>query len=100
MPLGGDTLEKGSTIIITLKGIKNQNSVKDAGDFSITTLQFIDGEYYVVDESKSETSFVAVSGKVEPIGDILVSNPQNGVQDASYSFKFILEDDLPSSAYV
>jgi hypothetical protein len=63
-------------------------------------LQFIDGEYYVVDESKSETSFVAVSGKVEPIGDILVSNPQNGVQDASYTFKFTLEDDLPSSAYV
>lgn len=48
----------------------------------------------------SETSFVAVSGKVEPIGDISVSNPQNGVQDSSYTFKFTMEDNLPSSAYV
>jgi hypothetical protein len=55
----GQILRADSTITLRIKGLKNQFSAKDAGDFTITTQNKIGDQYYTVDESTSPTSFVA-----------------------------------------
>jgi len=43
MVASGATLDAGETAILKVKGVKNQNSAKDAGGFVFTTLAFLDG---------------------------------------------------------
>ena len=45
----GLSAAEGSTFKVKIEGIFNQNSAKDAGDFTITTQNKIDGEFYTVD---------------------------------------------------
>jgi len=42
-------VDEGSTFTVKIEGIFNQNSAKDAGDFTITTQNKIDGAFYTVD---------------------------------------------------
>jgi len=90
----------GEKVILKLKGIKNQNSAKDAGDFEITVMSFVDGDYYVVDIGKSTESYVAVVGKIDAIGDIEINDPTNDAKDVIYTLTFTLEDSVPSSGYL
>lgn len=71
-------LPAGSTVNLTIKGVQNQNSAKDAGDFTIITQNLYEGKYYVVDEHTSSNSFVATTGKIVGTGPIEVDNPTNG----------------------
>lgn len=45
----GSTAEAGSAFTLVISDIANQNSVRDAGDFEITTYNEINGQFYIVD---------------------------------------------------
>lgn len=96
---GEKPIPGGTTVTITVKNIKNQRSAKDAGGYTLTTLQKINGNYYRVDEASAETSFVATPGKIFE-GAVEIDNPKNSAQDVTYSFKFKMEDEIPASGYV
>lgn len=97
-PAGG--IPSGTNVILKIKGIKNQKSAKDAGDFTITTKAFLEGEYYTVDTGSSDISYTAVVGKIDAIGDIEIDDPTNAAQDVVYTLTFTLEDAVPSSGYL
>jgi hypothetical protein len=81
-------------------GIANQDSVRDAGDFEITTRNMIDGVFYVVDSTYVAKSFVAMTGRVDAVGDLIIPNPVNSQRSNIYSLTFILEDKLPEAGYI
>jgi hypothetical protein len=60
----GTILPAGSTINLIIKGVKNQNSAKDAGDFTVITQNLYEGKYYIVDQQTSSNSFVATTGNI------------------------------------
>lgn len=99
MPVG-EKYPDGSVIFYIIKGIKNQNSAKDAGEFTVTTLNYIDGEYYAVDTQTEPTSFTAIPGKISIVGEIEIIDAENAMKDAQYNLKFISEDSLPTAGYV
>lgn len=96
----GETLAAGEFINLKIKGVKNQNSARDAGDYVVTTMDNYGGEYYAVDTAIGKTSYVAVVGKIIPKGAIEVDNPTNSAQDVTYKLKFQLEDAIPKSGYI
>lgn len=65
-------------------------SAKDAGSYSITTLQKIDNQFWVVDTVESPTSFVAKPGSITKSGDLLVEEPQNDKKYNDYTLTFTL----------
>lgn len=94
------TYNAGTKISYTLKGIKNQMSAKDAGSFTVKTLDLVKGAYYLVDEQTASTSFTASTGKINPVGEITMSDPTNSAKNVEYSFKFTMDHDLPPSSYI
>lgn len=66
----------------------------------ITTYNKFDGQQYIVDQSVSDTSFIALTGKIDAVGGIEVDNPTNAALDAVYTMTFTLEDAIPKSGYV
>ena len=52
-------------------------SSKDAGGYSITTLQKLDNQYWVVDTVDETTSYVAKPGSVVKKGELVVVEPVN-----------------------
>lgn len=83
-----------------MDGIANQDSVRDAGDFEITTRNMIDGTFYVVDQTYVSKSFVAITGRVDAIGDLKIPKPVNSQRSNIYSLTFKLEDKLPKAGYI
>jgi hypothetical protein len=73
----GQILRAESTITLRIKGLRNQFSAKDAGDFTITTQNKIGNQYYTVDESTSPISYVAKPGNIAPTASIVTSDPTN-----------------------
>ena len=71
----GETLAAGEMVIFTIKGVQNQNSAKDAGSYEISTWEFYEGDYYMVDKTSSETSYTALPGKIVAVGVVEVDNP-------------------------
>jgi hypothetical protein len=51
--------ESGSAFTLVISGIANQNSVRDAGNFEITTYNEINGQFYIVDSQFTASSYVA-----------------------------------------
>lgn len=66
----------------------------------VTTQDFVDGVYYSVDEQLSSTSFTATPGKINPVGEIEISDPTNAAKDVMYNLKFTMDHDLPPASYV
>ena len=66
----------------------------------MTTLNYIDGEYYTVDTQTEPTSFTAIPGKISNVGPIVIIDAENSMKYAQYNLKFITEDSLPTSGYV
>ena len=97
----GETLAGGSLMFIKIGGVKNQNSVKDAGDFVVETMDNYSGKYYTVDKGTSKTSFIANSGKIiSTTPQIDIDNPTNSAKDVTYTLNFKMEDAIPKSGYI
>lgn len=96
----GTVLEPNSTVTVKIPGLKNQFSAKDAGDFTITTQNKIDGQYYTVDESTSPISFTATPGDITATAKISPSDPTNDAKSNIYTFKFRLENEVPKAGYI
>jgi hypothetical protein len=95
-----ETFAAGTQIQIVVGGIANQDSVRDAGDFEITTMNFIDGSFYVVDSTIVAKSFIAMTGRIDAVGDLKVPSPVNSQRSNIYTLTFILEDKLPKAGYI
>lgn len=93
-------LKGSSNITLLIEGIKNQVSAKDAGDFSISTYDMYNERYYMVDEATSSTSFVATPGAVTRIAEIVSSNPTNDAILNVYTFKMIMNHEIPRAGYI
>ena len=87
-------------IHLTLKRIKNPSSAKDAGSFTVTTLQYMNNSYYDVDSLELDRSFVPVPAQIEPLGQIKISNPMNSARQVEYEFNFMVLSDTPSASYL
>ena len=100
VPANGVKVDEGSTFRVKIQNIVNQNSAKDAGDFTITTQNKIGDDFYTVDQQTSEESFVATPGLITADGDIVISNPTNDAKSNIYTMTFILTDKVPSAGYI
>jgi len=54
----------GEKIEFYVYGVRNQRSSKDAGGMKITTFTKINGDFYVVDNGETKSSFIAEAGKI------------------------------------
>jgi hypothetical protein len=107
--LEGEVIPAGTQMQLNVHDIKNQDSAKDAGDWMVHTYIKWGDNYYLVDEGRSETSFIAQTGKIDPEPNplttpgaqpITIDNPTNSAVNAEYTFKFKLEDSIPASGYL
>lgn len=96
-------------MILNVHDIKNQNSAKDGGDWTAHTYIEYEEKFYLVDEGYSPTSFIAETGKVDPVPNpfddpsarpIKINTPQNSAVNVAYTFSFKMEDAIPASGYL
>jgi len=94
------TIPENYPFVLEIPGVKNQNSARDAGDWSVTTYLNYDGFYYEVDTLTVDKSFTAVVGAVSSTYPIEVTNPINYGQNSIYTLKFITENDIPANGFI
>ena len=85
---------------LTVQGLTNQISTKDAGLFSITTYDVFGGIPYVVDTVVIPTSYKATQGVVSQNGTVQFENPQNFARGGVYTFRFTTQSRIPPQGFV
>lgn len=78
-----------------VEGIENQRSARDAGGFTISTFDQIDGQFYTIDTTTTTSSFVATPGYIIASGNILIDSPTNYRDSSVYTLIFNAPSSIP-----
>jgi hypothetical protein len=87
-----------ATFTLKINGLKNPDSVKQAGDWTVTTYNEVGGSYYVVDTGTSTTgTYTPVNGilTASGTGGLVISDRSTYIDTASYRFLINLQHTLP-----
>jgi hypothetical protein len=90
-----------ASMSLLIEGIKNPTSVQNAGSWSVSTYNYINGVRYQLDTGTSSTSYTSTSGTLTADSNgIVPSDRTTYVSTGNYVIKMVLSHSIPSGGKV